>query len=635
MTLIKPTLIIKKIVTYKNNIPVFECEFHMGVNIVRGQNSSGKTTVLDLIAYSLGAENIPWKQEALLCDYSIIEVSLNGRLACLKREISDKAQNPMFIFWGSLQDALTSSFEKWEKYGFSRSSSKISFTQALLLAMEMPEAQGDGASNITMHQLLRVLYADQPSLHSPIFRQEPRFDTALTREAVGAYLSGVYDDKLYTSQLEKRDVEKQISQIDAELKSINTVLAKSGQAINIEMLAQEILTLEQDKNNKLDNLNKIRQERIVPEHIKKTKLSDLTEKLNNSKYLLRNKQNEIIKIELEISDTRKFIDEIKTRISTLDDSTATRKYFGSIKFPICPCCLSEIKSNEEDLGCVLCKTPANETPEASQILRMRNELKIQEDESNRILQSKESKHLEMLRSLPELQKNLKDLERSFKKSSAVWSSDVETAITNTARELGVIEQKINNLLEHQRLASIIKDKQKHKQDLVSRDSELDDIIQSLILTQESRTKKIYLSITEKLGELLRKDLPRQAEFSKAESIQFSFSDNQIIVQGATKFSESSTVVLRHLFHLALLSASTRNPEMRLPRFMMLDGIEDGGMELERSHLLQEIIAEECSSFNCDYQLIFATSQISPKLEDDLYVVGRSFTEDDRSLKITA
>lgn len=274
------------------------------------------------------------------------------------------------------------------KYSFSRSSSKISFTQALLLAMEMPEAQGDGASNITMHQLLRVLYADQPSLHSPIFRQEPRFDTALTREAVGTYLSGVYDDKLYMSQLEKREIEKQISQIDSELRSIYTVLANSEQEINIETLAQEILTLEQDKNNKSDYLNKLLQDRVIPDN-KKSKNVNITDQLNTAKQLLKNQENEILKVELEIADTKKFIEEIKIRLSTLDDSTATRKYFGNIKFPLCPCCLSEIKSNDESNSCLLCKTPANETPEASQILRMRNELKIQEDESSRILKSKE------------------------------------------------------------------------------------------------------------------------------------------------------------------------------------------------------------------------------------------------------
>ncbi|MDF3081477.1 hypothetical protein KPB01_10995 [Burkholderia sola] len=93
------------------------------------------------------------------------------------------------------------------------------------------------------------------------------------------------------------------------------------------------------------------------------------------------------------------------------------------------------------------------------------------------------------------------------------------------------------------------------------------------------------------------------------------------------------MVLRHLFHLALLSASTRMPEMRFPRFLILDGIEDGGMELERSYRLQEIIVNECSRFECDYQVIFATSQISPALENDAYVVARQFSENSRSLAI--
>ena len=77
------------------------------------------------------------------------------------------------------------------------------------------------------------------------------------------------------------------------------------------------------------------------------------------------------------------------------------------------------------------------------------------------------------------------------------------------------------------------------------------------------------------------------------------------MNGATQFSESSTVVLRHLFHLAMLSASTRLPDMRFPRFLLLDGIEDGGMELERSHRLQEIIVDECSTFDCEYQLLIS------------------------------
>ncbi|CAJ7618300.1 Uncharacterised protein [Burkholderia pseudomallei] len=92
-------------------------------------------------------------------------------------------------------------------------------------------------------------------------------------------------------------------------------------------------------------------------------------------------------------------------------------------------------------------------------------------------------------------------------------------------------------------------------------------------------------------------------------------------------------MLRHIFHLSLLTASVQKPFMRVPRFMMLDGIDDGGMEKERSHRLQEIIVEECASYDVDYQLIFATSDINPKFEETDLVVGRFFTPQARSLDV--
>ncbi|QQC65560.1 hypothetical protein I6I06_12665 [Paraburkholderia ginsengisoli] len=93
------------------------------------------------------------------------------------------------------------------------------------------------------------------------------------------------------------------------------------------------------------------------------------------------------------------------------------------------------------------------------------------------------------------------------------------------------------------------------------------------------------------------------------------------------------MVLRHIFHLALLTASVQKPFMRVPRFMMLDGIDDGGMEKERSHRLQEIIVEECATYEVDYQVIFATSDINAALEESNLVVGRFFTPEARSLDV--
>lgn len=633
MTMFKPTLELRRLAVYKDNRIVFDANFHAGVNILHGHNSSGKTTILDFIAYALGAENIPWKQEALLCDWAVAEVLLNGKSITLRRAINEKPLNPLYIYWGPYSEAVEAPDLKWEVFGFRRSDSKLSFTQALMLSMDLPEAQGDGASNLTMHQLLRVIYADQPSLHSPIFRTDP-FDSALNRETIGAYLSGVYDDQLYTSQLEKRAREKELLGLEGELKSIFKVLAKADQPANFEFIGQEILNLERVKEGAIAELARLRNERTVAAGMKKEN-SDaaLRARLDRAKAELSDATDRIAHGEVDIADSRKFVEELELRLRTLDESTTTRNYFGKLAFAFCPCCLAEIRPAEDGNACGLCKTTLDSPSADAQVLRMKNELRIQLRESLSLISDREAELIKLRSSLPELRQKLKELERKYNHSAKTWSSDLEVAMEAVARRVGALEQEIKGLYENQKLAETIRLLQIKRDDVKTRIAELDSMIESSLYMQEIRKGRVQAEVAATLGRLLRQDLVRQAEFQKAENIQFSFTDNMVSVEGSTQFSESSTVVLRHLFHLALLSASTRIPEMRFPRFLILDGIEDGGMELERSYRLQEIIVSECESFQSDYQLIFATSQIAPQLDNGKYVVSRRFSEHSRSLAI--
>ena len=634
MTMFKPTLMVDQISIYKNTNRVFDCVFHKGVNIISGHNSSGKTTILDFIAYTLGAENIPWKQEALLCDTSFAQISLNGKKLTIRRDVNEKILNPLYIFWGELSDALNAGFSDWEIYPFKRSPNKVSFTQAILLALDLSEAQGDGASNLTMHQFLRVIYADQPSLHSPIFRVDS-FDSALTRETVGNYLCGIYDDTLYSAQLEKRELEKEINQLSAELKSIYSVLARSQQDVSIDFFQQSIINTEAKRAKLADELSRLKSERSLQTGKQVISTDDsLRKELNEAKKALSETTSKFSRIQLELADSQNFIVEIDSRLKNIDESKLTREYLGAIGFSFCPCCLSEIKVQPENTGsCSLCKSPLEDSPADSQVLRMKNELRIQLQESQALYNERQSEATNLKSSLPGLQQNLKRLETRYTESSNVWSSDLESAVEAIAREIGSLDQEIKSLYDQQKLALVIQELQARRDNLQERMVIVDSIIEKLEFSQQVRQKETELLISEILGKLLREDLYRQEEFRKAEQINFSFSDNQISVQGATKFSESSTVVLRHLFHVAMLSASTKLPHMRFPRFLILDGIEDGGMELARAHLLQEIIVEECNTFEIDYQLILATSQISPNLNSENYVVGRAFSEEKRSLEI--
>lgn len=634
MTMLKPSLFVDELIVIKDGYEVFKTKFHKGVNIVKGHNSSGKTTVLDFLAYTLGAENIPWKPEALLCDISMAQISLNGRAITVRRDVNEKILNPMYIFWGDMEGALKASFSEWELFPFKRSASRISFTQALLLALDLTEAQGDGASNLTMHQFLRVLYADQPSLHSPIFRVDS-FDSSLTRTTVGNYLCGIYDDALYSAQLEKRELDKFINSLASELKSIFSVLARSGQDVSLDFFQNQIDSMERDRVKVIEELNSIKASRVVKKvNSSQTADINLRKTLDKAKTALINDQDRLTNIELQLADSNQFIREIQTRLRSIEESSITRRFFGSINFTFCPCCLAEVNKDEnKGSQCSLCKSPLETAAADGQVLRMKNELRIQLQESELINRDLQTQAAKINSNLPSLKQELKRLEGMYKESAEVWSSDLEAAVENLSRKIGAYDQEIKSLYESQKLALVIQELQARKEAMQVRMLELDSIIEKLEFSQLERQKIVTLTITEILQKLLRKDLDRQKEFKEATSVTFSFSDNEITVNGASKFSESSTVLLRHLFHIAMLSASVKLPMMRLPRLMILDGIEDGGMELPRAHLLQEIIVEECNTFEVDYQLIFATSQIAPSLDLEALVVGRAFSEENRSLQI--
>lgn len=634
MTLFKPTLIVSELAVYKDNRIVLNTKFRKGLNIVSGHNSSGKTTTLDFIAHTLGAEDIPWKKEALLCDYSMLEVLLNDVPVTLRRDVGESPMKPVYIFWGPFKDAIKAPITSWELYPFKRSLNKLSFTQNLLLALDMPEAQGDGASNLTMHQFLRVIYADQPSLHSPIFRIDS-FESALTRATVGDYLSGVYDDRLYSAQLKKRELEKSLSSAESELRSIFAVLSKSQQDVNIEFFGQQILETERRRDALLTELTRLRTERTVERDKKRDVDESVTRAaLDSAKKELSASLDIVARREAEAEDSKQFIAEINNRLNSLEESETTRNYLGVLSFNFCPCCLSKVEALERNAQvCSLCKTELGASGGETQLLRMRNELRIQLKESVALLATKEQDIAKLRVAIPSLRLELRRLEQRYIDSKDSWSSDLERAIEVALREVGGLDQEIRGLYENQKLASVIKTLQEKRDTLHREIVDLNSQIESLIHAQDIRKRDVQLAIANALSRLLKLDMYRQAEFKTADHVQFSFEDNQVTVDGSSRFSESSTVVLRHLFHLAVLTASTQISEMRFPRLLMLDGIEDGGIELPRAHKLQEIIAAECATYKVDFQLIMATSQIAPSLNNANYVVGRQYTEEERALAI--
>lgn len=132
MTRFEPTLIVKRLVVERREAVVYDERFHAGVNVVRGENSSGKSTVLNFIFYGLGGDLSDWSAVARLCSRVIVEVSLNGLSATLSREISETSGlQPMDIFGGAYDDAKSAPRSEWLRFPY-KGGASLSFLKRCL-----------------------------------------------------------------------------------------------------------------------------------------------------------------------------------------------------------------------------------------------------------------------------------------------------------------------------------------------------------------------------------------------------------------------------------------------------------------------------------------------------------------------
>jgi hypothetical protein len=264
---------------------------------------------------------------------------------------------------------------------------------------------------------------------------------------------------------------------------------------------------------------------------------------------------------------------------------------------------------------------------------MKNELALQLKESG-IIRNQQLEELDSIKiEKPGAEKRLKSLEAEFKKNQTHWRSPDQILLQSISREIGGKEQEIKNALELKKLADLLTKLQGKLGEIEAHAEWLKGRIEAVTREQEGRRKAAYLSVANNLKAILKADFSRQAEFEHADSINIDFAANQLSIDGQREFSASSMVFLRHGFHLALLLSSLELPYFRYPRLLILDGVEDGGMEVERSYNFQKIIARSSQGSDVAHQIIMTTMSVCPELDTKQYIVGRKFTHEERSIGI--
>ena len=349
-----PALFIERFIVFRDNLTVYDQVFHKGVNIIRGANSTGKSTVMDLLYYALGGVLKEWTDEQERCTHVHEEASLSGRIFCLRRDISETGKAAMTFFEGETEAALDDS-KNWFRYPSSRREDKHSYSEQLFNLLGLPQHKTESANNLTMHQILRLIYVDQLTDTTKLLNDEKEWDNAVTRKAIGEYLLSVDDLEAHKLRQQLIAANKHYESINGELTAIIKVLRREEQVFQIEQIRAdlnesfgEIKILEEQRktvqNRKFDDLEKEVREKSVRISEELRKLSEELEILAQSKSSATAERLDILA----------FVTSIRERLTSLEHSTITNEEFGEVGFDYCPSCLSELKEDVEEGHCKLC-----------------------------------------------------------------------------------------------------------------------------------------------------------------------------------------------------------------------------------------------------------------------------------------
>lgn len=630
-------LIINRVVVKRNGSSVYDQAFHKGINVIRGKNSTGKSTIMELISYGLGADikKQHWKREALLCDEVLIDVKFNQNRYVLKRPIEgDGSKPPIYMKEGNYQDAVTSP-EGWNKYGYRKTDKKVSFATRIFDLLGYEQHTTSDNESLTIHQLFRLIYADQDTPASNIFRWESlNYDKESMRTAIGEFLFGFDDLTIHSLRQKLLAAENSFNKLDDELKAVYSVLGRTNIKATTLELTNEIVVLNNDLIILDKQIQSHRRDKISASSEKLTlEARKLNEKIASLSHSISILEDQVISLSYDIEENEDFLKTLEYRKQSIKNAQVTVNSIGMVEFEYCPSCLRKLPDEVGKHECKLCKSDVSEDIVNESYLQAMEQIDFQYKETLELINKHRTQKTVLLVEVNKKRDEISKAKSSFTEINS-YTDDYELNLTQLASQRGYIESQIQSLNDKLELAAELDSKIEEKSSLQITITKLQDQLQLSESKQANRKRSVLNAISNAVVKVLSMDTGTEDSFNSAGKFEFDFGQNIMLLDGRANFSASSNVLLKNSFHLATFLTACEDDSFRIPCFGMFDNIEDKGMTEDRSRNFQSVILELCAELKTDFQVLMTTSMVDEALDNEKYGVGPYYDKGQHTLDIS-
>ncbi|WP_299918165.1 hypothetical protein [uncultured Roseobacter sp.] len=483
----------------------------------------------------------------------------------------------------------------------------------------------------------RLLYSDQLSSVEKLFRNQP-FDDAITRQTVGHLLLGAFSEDYYAAKLNLKAFEAEIKDVISRITTLTRLHGRDGHPLTQEWIDQEYARLQRD----LDGLNKqietIEAQVFSAQFEDRLSLNDQQDtyaRVQSLQAEIGQAREELDYLELEASDSDEFIASLTKKLDALHESKMVVDELNALSFEFCPACFAPVEGTTVQGACSLCKQASDKSQVKERALRLINEYARQRQSSFDLQTGRRKRISDLKAKLTKLTELWEQAGRHYTVSLRSPTTELRTKLRSLNREAGYAQRELEELAGRKSVIAELQEAQQQRDDLQKKIDGVKAIIETSEKRDRNQISQARRSIELEVLDFLRRDLERQSTFMNADSVNFDFDGDRINVNGESFFSASSMVYLRNSFIASFAVAAANQSSFSHPRFLLMDTVEDKGMEPERSRNFQRLLHEKSSAAVSENQMIIATSMIAPELDIPEITVGEFYTHENRTLRISS
>jgi DNA repair exonuclease SbcCD ATPase subunit len=600
-------LIINKVIYSGEQYHYESPKMKEGINILIGDNGSGKSTFTYFIEYCLGgnlkyfsSESKKEKYLEIINDinnYVELEISVNNETYKLKRFINT---NDIFINQG----------DSYFSFPINRINDNVIFSDWLLEKLDITVSElnlGTRTWKINISDLLRLIVYDQDTESKKIYKEPSTVnfitDSLIIRKTIFEVLLGISSDEYFKKHDEFKEISKRkdlavsklddfnekYSGIDLDITRIKTSLEHN--TITLEKLYNE-RALYLSTNTKIDKKTELVYQ--VQEDLIRTDLQ-----ISDTSINLKNRKIEFDKISKLFESQTNEIYEIEKIIFTHDK-------LDLFSFKICPFCMTPHTPKENHCLCgaeIVDKDYEKFVYNSNEYKQILNHKKKSLETIQVALDSYAIEINKYTLELEKLNTNSKSLTEKLKQLiGAIEFSGNSELIDSLNDKILETRKEIDKFVYLQKVTQEKETLEELYDTINNRYKQIKGELEKLYSAFEEQNKNIIQDFNFIYKELLSQS---SAEITSAEID----SDYMPVIDGGIYKNKSTDVPVRLMYYLTILALALKYGNVKHPKLLIIDTPENSGIDIKNLNndlLLLEKALELGTAKDKSYQIILTT-----------------------------